>query len=104
MPPRNRDERTGKYLTKLTPDTKAAILEALASGVPPEAEAMHADGATYSCPCGRTRLTSLLDGKLEQLDLPTVDLGLPPEGALQPRVAEAQRKALGEQPLEGAVT
>lgn len=42
MPARNRDERTGKYLTKLTDDTKGAILEALASGAPPEVAAAYA--------------------------------------------------------------
>lgn len=43
---------------------------------PLEVEAMHADGASHACRCGRTRLTSLLDGKLEQLEVPPADLGL----------------------------
>ena len=42
MPPRNRDPETGLYLTKLTEPTRAAILEALASGVPPEVAAAYA--------------------------------------------------------------
>ena len=42
MPARNRDEQTGRYLTKLTPDTSEAILTALASGVPPEVAAAYA--------------------------------------------------------------
>lgn len=40
--PRNRDAKTGKYLTKLTPDTKDAIITALASGAPPEVAAAYA--------------------------------------------------------------
>lgn len=38
----NRDPKTGKYLTKLTPTTRERILEALASGVPPEVAAAYA--------------------------------------------------------------
>lgn len=41
MPSRNRGS-DGKYLTKLTEPTKEAILEALASGVPPEVAAAYA--------------------------------------------------------------
>lgn len=40
--PFNRDEKTGRYLTKLTPGTKAEIIKALASGAPPEAAAAYA--------------------------------------------------------------
>jgi hypothetical protein len=28
-------------------------------------ETLHSDGAAYSCPCGRTRLTFISEGKLE---------------------------------------
>jgi hypothetical protein len=42
MPSRNVDPKTGKYLTKLTEPTKDRILEALASGVPPEVAAAYA--------------------------------------------------------------
>lgn len=28
-------------------------------------ESLNADGATYACPCGRTRMTVLSDGKLD---------------------------------------
>lgn len=40
--PFNRDAKTGKYLTKLTPETKEAIITALASGAPPEVAAAYA--------------------------------------------------------------
>lgn len=40
--PRNRDPKTGRYLTKLTPETRERILEALSSGVPPEVAAAYA--------------------------------------------------------------
>jgi RNA-splicing ligase RtcB len=39
---RNRDPKTGRYLTKLTPETRERILEALSSGVPPEVAAAYA--------------------------------------------------------------
>lgn len=42
MPSRNVDPKTGKYLTKLTPETKSAIITALASGVPVEVAAAYA--------------------------------------------------------------
>lgn len=42
MPPRNRDPKNGRYLTKLTPDTREAIITALASGAPPEVAAAYA--------------------------------------------------------------
>lgn len=47
--PRNRDAKTGRYLTHLTPETKDAIIVALASGAPPEAAAAYAGvvRATY---------------------------------------------------------
>ena len=42
MPSRNVDPKTGRYLSKLTEPTKERILEALASGVPPEVAAAYA--------------------------------------------------------------
>lgn len=42
MPSRNVDPETGRYLTKLTDQTKANILQALASGVPVEVAAAYA--------------------------------------------------------------
>ena len=40
--PFNRDATTGRYLTKLSPETKEAIITALASGAPPEVAAAYA--------------------------------------------------------------
>lgn len=47
---------------------------------PVTAEAMHADGVTYSCPCGRTRMTYLTEGRLSAVpdrpaDAPDYDAG-----------------------------
>lgn len=36
-------------------------------------ESLHADGATYSCPCGRTRMTVLADGNLDPKPRPDYD-------------------------------
>lgn len=58
MPPRNRDPETGRYLTKLTTETRERILEALASGVPPEV------GAAYAGVVRRTFQGWLAEGRL----------------------------------------
>src|SRR5688572_18653434 len=70
MPRRRRDPSTGRYAPKLTPEVRERILNALASGVPPEVAAAYAGvvRSTYNrwLAQGRAAIVAA-NGNLEQV-------------------------------------